>query len=165
VLDLVPKRDDNQRPTWRCKCDCGTIKEVAARHLKSGDIQSCGCLNISHGEFTIQQILDRNNIPYIKEYHPIDLEFNGRYDFAIVNDNNEILYFIEYDGKQHFDSYNGGYEYNREHDLIKNNYCYETGIPLIRIPYTIKDVTIEDLQLETSKYIMSEAKEKEYYAL
>lgn len=29
---------------WRCKCDCGTIKEVTATHLRSGASKSCGCL-------------------------------------------------------------------------------------------------------------------------
>jgi hypothetical protein len=29
-----------------CKCECGTIKEVIAKNLKSGVSKSCGCLNI-----------------------------------------------------------------------------------------------------------------------
>lgn len=29
---------------YRCKCDCGTIKEVTATHLRSGASKSCGCL-------------------------------------------------------------------------------------------------------------------------
>jgi hypothetical protein len=35
----------------------------------SGNTLSCGCLkNNSHGELKIAQILDENNIPYIREY-------------------------------------------------------------------------------------------------
>lgn len=30
---------------WVCKCDCGTIKEVAGLKLKSGNTRSCGCYN------------------------------------------------------------------------------------------------------------------------
>lgn len=30
---------------WECKCDCGNITRVAGGHLKSGSIQSCGCLH------------------------------------------------------------------------------------------------------------------------
>ncbi len=29
-----------------CKCDCGTIKSVGVKDLKSGHTQSCGCLHI-----------------------------------------------------------------------------------------------------------------------
>ena len=29
---------------WLCKCDCGTIKEVYASFLRSGQVKSCGCL-------------------------------------------------------------------------------------------------------------------------
>lgn len=30
---------------WRCKCDCGNIKDISATHLKKGDCQSCGCFH------------------------------------------------------------------------------------------------------------------------
>ncbi|MCL2865359.1 MAG: hypothetical protein FWE25_07460 [Lachnospiraceae bacterium] len=29
---------------WHCHCDCGNTKEVAAGNLRSGVIQSCGCI-------------------------------------------------------------------------------------------------------------------------
>lgn len=29
---------------WKCKCDCGNIKEVLADELKKGLVKSCGCL-------------------------------------------------------------------------------------------------------------------------
>lgn len=28
---------------WECKCDCGNIKNVVARYIKSGHTKSCGC--------------------------------------------------------------------------------------------------------------------------
>jgi hypothetical protein len=31
-------------PYWLCKCDCGNEKIVSRHLLRSGDIQSCGCL-------------------------------------------------------------------------------------------------------------------------
>lgn len=33
-----------RRVMWKCQCECGTIKEVGARALKTGMSQSCGCL-------------------------------------------------------------------------------------------------------------------------
>jgi len=39
--------------------------------------------------------------------------------------------------------------------MIKNQWCKENNIPLIRIPYThLQDLCLEDLQLETSQFII-----------
>jgi len=39
--------------------------------------------------------------------------------------------------------------------LIKNQWCKENNIPLIRIPYThLKDLQIKDLMLETTKFLI-----------
>lgn len=45
---------------WRCKCDCGNIKDVVSKHLVGGSTKSCGCLTTEilrakmtkHGEST-----------------------------------------------------------------------------------------------------------------
>lgn len=48
VLDEAPTRVSKSGKTrsimWRCQCDCGTIKNVGARALKTGMSTSCGCL-------------------------------------------------------------------------------------------------------------------------
>jgi hypothetical protein len=33
------------RVLWKCLCDCGVYKEIAANNLTSGTSKSCGCLN------------------------------------------------------------------------------------------------------------------------
>jgi len=39
--------------------------------------------------------------------------------------------------------------------MIKNQWCKNNNIPLIRIPYThLQNLCLEDLQLETSKFII-----------
>lgn len=165
IIEDMGYRSSEHQSLSKCICDCGRQVIVSNGNLKNGTTRSCGCINISYGEEIISDLLKENNISFVREYTPIELGFKGRYDFAILNSNQEVLYFIEYDGRQHFDSYVGKYERNREYDIVKNDYCYETGIPLIRIPYTVRDIIIDDLRLETSQYIMSEAKEKEYYAI
>ena len=37
------------KPTWWCKCDCGTIREIRQELLRSGATKSCGCLSIEVG--------------------------------------------------------------------------------------------------------------------
>lgn len=48
VIDSAPNRVSESGKThsimWKCKCDCGTIKNVGARALKTGASLSCGCL-------------------------------------------------------------------------------------------------------------------------
>lgn len=39
VLDVLKKRYKN----YLCLCDCGTIKEIRATNVNSGDTKSCGC--------------------------------------------------------------------------------------------------------------------------
>lgn len=46
------------------------------------------------------------------------------------------------------------------HDLQKNKWCKENNLPLIRIPYTHKEIQFDDLCLQTSKFIY---KDESYY--
>jgi len=106
----------------------------------------------------LSQILDENNISYIQEYKAFKFSSGmwARFDFYVNNQ-----YIIEYDGETHYQHNSHGW-YNEEHlrktqerDIIKNQWCKDNNIPLIRIPYThLNDLKIEDLLLETSEYIV-----------
>jgi len=82
---------------WICRCECGNTIEISSSSLTSGKTKSCGCIKYSIGEKNIASILDRNNILYKKEYCIKELG-NKRFDFAILNTNNKVIRFIEYDG-------------------------------------------------------------------
>lgn len=162
VLERGPNLESGLA-TWKCKCECGSIITVRGSSLRNGTTTSCGCIK-SIGEETIAKILTNHQIIYFKEYTipSIKENHNYRFDFAILDDNNIIKYFIEYDGSQHFQSSNSGWnnEYNliqtQERDAIKNQWCKDNNIPLIRIPYWhLKDLKLEDLLLETSEYIVN----------
>ena len=30
---------------WKCQCDCGEVRTICGKHLRSGNTKSCGCLN------------------------------------------------------------------------------------------------------------------------
>lgn len=82
-----------------------------------------------------------------------------RFDFYIEN-----TYLIEFDGEQHFKEtqFFGNEKIDTKealrryqvYDDIKNQYCINNNIPIIRIPYThLKKICIEDLLLETSEFV------------
>lgn len=142
---------------WYCECSCGNTIEVASHDLISGNTSSCGCLK-SKGQAKIAQLLNENNIPFVTEktfesFQYNETNGNPRFDFFVNN-----KYLIEYDGIQHYnniDFFHLNLEQQKERDLIKNNWCKENKISLIRIPYYhLSKLTIEDLLLETSGFII-----------
>ena len=154
-------RQDNSGVYWVCEClKCGR-KNVIVKgdYLRNGDTSSCGCLN-SKNEAKIAKMLDNLNINYIQQYKYL----NYMFDFAIFSKNNELLYFIEYDGIQHFENnhFQNTFNSTRKNDLIKNRYCFENNIPLIRIPYN-KKYLISDLLLTSTNFLLTKDNEKEYY--
>ena len=45
-LTVLPIREKRKgRPYWRCRCECGELIWARSDQLKSGNTQSCGCLN------------------------------------------------------------------------------------------------------------------------
>lgn len=148
-----------RRARWsKCRCDCGTIIEVLNNNLKSGGSQSCGCVK-SRGETIIRQILIENNIKFSVQYTFPDLVGkNGnyyRFDFAIFNNDNQLIELIEFDGRQHYTGGEAKWETRenleaiKQRDQIKNDYCKNHNIKLIRIPYfEIKDINLTKLGLE-----------------
>ena len=160
AIEPTEKRTSDGRVIWKCKCDCGNIKEVSSHTLTQGEIISCGCIT-SLGELIIENLLIQNKIPFEKQKTFNDCRFPdtnylARFDFYVKN-----KYLIEYDGEQHFyfdtrkNSWNTklNYEKTKKHDEFKNQWCKENNIPLIRIPYTHKNkICLEDLLLESSIY-------------
>lgn len=159
----VLKRDMSRKSVYYlCRCECGNVKSVLSQHLKRGSIISCGCFHKSKGEERIKELLLNNNYKFQQEYSFVDLKFNSqkrvRFDFRVQTNNK--FYLIEFDGKQHYFSYNswGGEKellIRQEHDNLKNQYCKNNNIPLIRIPYNkLKSLKITDLELKHSNYIV-----------
>lgn len=100
--------------------------------------QGCPICNESKGEKVIRSYLENNRIEFIQEHrfsncrHKLPLPF----DFYIPDYN----LCIEFDGRQHFESFDhfGGeneLKITQKRDKIKNDYCKDNGINLLRIPY------------------------------
>lgn len=164
LIALEPTKERlNGQVVWKCLCDCGNIAYIRSYNLISGSCQSCGCLNQSHGELKIQEILIKNNISYEKEKtFPScifeDTQQLARFDFYVNQS-----YIIEFDGEQHFTYNNTGWNTKehylrvKSHDKYKNQWCKDNNIPIIRIPYThLKNLELSDLLIDTSLFKLEE---------
>lgn len=139
VLELLDDSNDFKRRLYRCKCDCGNETIQPSSSLISGHTKSCGCL-VSYHNMYINQLLTDKSIYHISEYPVIIDNVRYRFDFYLPDYNA----FIEYDGEQHYNvpRYVGDVEENksilentRRRDEIKNQYCVDNDIDLLRIPY------------------------------
>ena len=154
---LVLKRDEEYigKVKWICQCDCGNICSVFSSNLVTNHTKSCGCITNSIGEENIEKILKENNIEYAKEYSFPNLKDKKilRFDFAIFK-NNKLIELIEFDGRQHFNDYTPWkskemLEERQKRDLLKNKFCEENNLKLIRINYENRDnITLKLLDLE-----------------
>lgn len=165
VIKQLPSK--NNRSMWLCECSCEdhNQKIVSGMDLQRGHVCSCGCLQKSMGEYIIEQILKENEIPFEKNAHFDDCKFQDTNYYAYFDFYVDNKYVIEYDGEQHYKPtcFNGiknldaieNFRKTQEHDRIKNTYCFNKHIPIIRIPYTyLNNISLNDLLIETSKFVL-----------
>lgn len=124
----------------RCKTD-GYEWDSTPNNLLSG--KGCPRCNTPKGELAIAKFLDNKNIYYIRQYKFDDCKNKNHlfFDFYLSDYN----MCIEYDGEQHFEivdfsSHNQErakkqFEKIKLRDNIKNKYCQQNNIKLLRIPY------------------------------
>lgn len=152
-------KNDKGQWVWRCKCGiCGnTFSELPAR-INSRHVTSCGCRTQSFGEEYVQSVLQEMKVDFIPQYSFDDCKHICvlHFDFAVLN-NNDILGLIEYDGKQHFESvewFGGevGLKNTQKRDGIKNAYCQQHNIPLLRLPYTL---SLNEIKTQIYEYYES----------
>lgn len=137
------------------------IKYICPKHLEAGvqsmrkgnmnryNIQGCPyCFDtkkfiFSKGEKMIEKILQSFNIKYLPQYTFLDCKDKNMlpFDFYLPDLNK----CIEYDGQHHYYpvTFNGiskkeaeiNHALTIKHDKIKNKYCKNNNIELLRIPY------------------------------
>lgn len=144
-----------------CKCKlCGHLWSPLGRSLKNG--QGCPHCTMSKGEIKVKKFLELQKISYITQMTFDDCVYEQKlkFDFYLPDFN----MIIEYDGEQHFkpvDFANKGIEwatnlYNKNliKDAIKNQYCKDNDIYLIRIPYYKYDDIDSILTSELSEHFL-----------
>lgn len=125
----------NNRTPILVKHKCGHEWEVIPKDLLR-DIRCPKCI-ASKGELFIEKYLTERNIEHTPQYTIKECKDKNPLPFDFMININGEKRLIEFDGLQHFEKKESIY-YNptvSKHDEIKNNYCKNNGIKLLRIPY------------------------------
>lgn len=149
ALFPTSKQASNGNNIWHCICDCGNECDVTMSYLKSGHTRSCGCRHRSKWEdFICNYLLSLN----------VDFEEQKRFKDCTNTKGSDMLPFdfyipkynllIEYDGLHHFEPINGWggeekFAKTQENDNIKNKYCKNNEIRLLRIPFYLSENEIK----------------------
>lgn len=138
--------DSHTKLLWECKHG----HQWLAEPYRIKDLNNwCPICNESLGERTVSDYLKQKNISFEREKKFSDCKGKRQvlpFDFYLSEQN--IL--IEFDGRQHYMPVNfrgcSNEQAQKTHlelirnDKIKNEYCVDNNIRLIRIPHTIKNV-------------------------
>lgn len=113
----------------------GDFNQNPLSHLQGNGCPNC---NESKGEKEIAKYLDKNEISYYRQHKFDDCKniFTLPFDFYLP----KYRTAIEFDGIQHYEPLNffggiGYFEKLKTNDKIKNDYCEDNYINLIRIRY------------------------------
>ena len=143
----------NNQSKLKVSCPLGHKYEVSYSNFHKGTRWPF-CAS-SKGEERIKNILDLHKISFESQFKFKDCKFYKYlpFDFYLPDYN----CCIEFDGKQHYEivEYFGGYETfinTKIRDTVKNVYCKENNIYLLRIPYwefdNIENILRNELNLK-----------------
>lgn len=134
---ITPEQDyKNGEHKVTLRCPKGHLYEAKLHDFYIGN--RCPKCRESKGERKVREFLKTQNLKYIEQYKFEDCKAQTflPFDFYLPDYN----CCIEYDGKQHYkpSSFYGGVDSfigAKVRDTIKNIYCEQNNIKLIRIPY------------------------------
>ena len=115
----------------------------------------------SRGEIKIEEILRSAELPFKMEYSFPELKSdNGRplrFDFVVFDDDGNIDFIIEYQGRQHYEAsskFGGkrGLYQQQYNDNRKRRFCALHDFTLIEIPYTEENLINYDYIMHRAGY-------------
>ena len=118
-------------------------------------------MRASRGEIKIEEILTEAGLPFKMEYSFPGLNSpNGRalrFDFVIFDEDGNIDFIIEYQGKQHYEAspkFGGkrGLYQQQFNDNKKRRFCALHDFTLIEIPYTEEHMITYDYIMHRAGY-------------
>lgn len=143
---------NNHTTNLKILCSCGNIFTTSFMCYEDGTNKCSRCSQKeSRGEEQIRKFLELNKIDFVQEKRFDDCrdKIPLPFDFYLP------LYnlIIEFDGKHHYEPTYGEEHHMStvKHDKIKNQYCEDNNINLLRIPYwegnNIEDIISKQLNL------------------
>jgi hypothetical protein len=135
------------------KCSCGNIFTTSFHNYKDCGVDTCySCSRKeSEGERDIRNFLELHNVEFVQEKRFVDCRDTKPLPFDFYLPNYNLC--IEFDGGQHFEPKFGEekFKITQKHDNIKNQYCIDNNISLLRIPYwegsKVDEILIKQLNL------------------
>lgn len=113
-------------------------KNLRLKEIANGTFKGWKSRNIiSYAEKFWQNVLENNNISYIKEYY-----FNNKYFLDFYIEINDRKIDLEIDGKQH------QYKDRKIHDIERDKYLSKYGLEIYRIPWNEINSKIGKEQME-----------------
>ena len=118
-------------------------------------------MRASRGEIKIEEILQQAELDFKEEYVFPDLKSSSgrplRFDFVIFDDDGNIDFLIEFQGKQHYEAsskFGGklGLYQQQFNDNKKRRFCALHGFKLIEIPYTEEHLISYDYIMKKAGY-------------
>lgn len=115
----------------------------------------------SRGEIKIHEILEKNGLNFKEEYSFDGLNSpNGRalrFDFAVFDDDGNLDFLIEFQGKQHYEAsakFGGkkGLYQQQFNDNKKRRFCALNDLTLIEIPYQEENLISYDYIMRKAGY-------------
>lgn len=137
----------------KVECEKGHKYTTTYGAFKNGN--RCPYCNQSKGEYKIKKFFKNNNMIYNEQKRFEDCRFKKPLPFDFYLPQYNIL--IEYDGEFHYkiSRYEDGFDKfinTKIRDTVKNIYCKNNDIKLIRIPYweydNIEEILIKELNLK-----------------
>lgn len=158
--DVTPHSD--KKVWWKC-AKCKQSYRAAVKDRTRKGILGCkDCISPSKCEMIISDILKELKIKYRAQIRFGDCKDKRSlpFDFVLYDMKDNIICIIEYDGEHHFNKWRfKNQQYAEEklkntqrRDAIKNRYCEDKKINLLRIPYTYTKP--DELKAIIHKYIL-----------
>jgi uncharacterized protein with PIN domain len=137
---------------------CNHDFKMTSKDFLKNNGNRCPKCKRSKGELEIEKYLKKYNLSFETNVRNTGCKNkrNLEFDFKIIKDN--LIYFIEFDGKFHYEPFkNNEKEINhlnnqKINDKIKDEFCRKNNFKLIRIYYkdfnNIENILIENLNID-----------------